>query len=78
MYNNVQYLQVIITYRYITSFARSILYHLRIGLWRGAGKKGHTPPGGRTKRDLFYLKGIGVYFMKRMVVQKLSRYNNSD
>ena len=41
-------------------------------------KKGHTPPGGRTKRDLFYLKGMGVYFMKRMVVQKLSRYNNSD
>jgi len=32
----------------------------------------------RTKRDLFYLKGMGVYFMKRMVVQKLSRYNNSD
>ena len=39
-------------------------------------KKGHTPPGGRTKRDLFYLKGTGVYFMKRMAVQKLSRYNN--
>jgi len=39
-------------------------------------KNGHTPPGGRTKRDLFYLKGMGVYFMKRMVVQKLSRYNN--
>ena len=41
-------------------------------------KRGGTPPGGRTKRDLFYLKGMGVYFMKRMVVQKLSRYNNSD
>ena len=41
-------------------------------------KKGHNPPGGRTKRDLFYLKGMDVYFMKRMVVQKLSRYNNSD
>jgi len=40
-------------------------------------KKGHTPPGGRTKQDLFYLKGMGVYFMKRMVVQKLSCYNNS-
>ena len=40
-------------------------------------KKGHTSPGGRTKRDLFYLKGMGVYFMKGMVVQKLSRYNNS-
>ena len=39
------------------------------------GKKGHTPPVGRTKRDLFYLKGMGVYFMKSMVVKKLSRYN---
>ena len=39
------------------------------------GKKRHTPPVGRTKRDLFYLKGMGVYFMKSMVVKKLSRYN---
>jgi len=62
----------------ITCLILHCRHRLCLGLWRGAGKKGHTPPGGRTKRDLFYLKGMGIYFMKRMVVQKLSRYNNLD
>jgi len=62
-------------YRYVK---RQVTHHGHYSPVARGWKKGHTPPGGRTKRDLFYLKGMGVYFMERMVVQKLSRYNNSD